>query len=365
MECSPTTGDVISNLQEDWRSPDVSEDEIAASGRLLYLDESWNGALEVDQEDEGIGDTEEDLNLESWNDDVELQLQETVSMTKEETTLDDDESNMEVDAEFVSLGVVPGRMINLNPGQIWLELEKFLEEKWFAIEFWEKVIKSRMQQAYAEATPVAWPQGKMGEWPCDAVLVYEFCDQDLDIRLHLGSIAAALKIDDIEDDDLCLVISMNDQDEKMKTEPSDWHEFFSRRQILNIRYRGWDERGIQWFGMWNKWVQKIWEFVMIWQQMTYDFVEHHNRHRQKYPDSTFSVLVHCFGGINRSGAATLCLVMMLENITLIEALEKSILKHAPGKQYWQRRDYFIPALLFFQHLNIQPLAEARAGMSQG
>ena len=49
----------------------------------------------------------------------------------------------------------------------------------------------------------------MEEWPCDTVPVYEICDERFDIRLHLGSIVAALKIDDIQDESLGLVISMN------------------------------------------------------------------------------------------------------------------------------------------------------------
>ena len=339
MACCPTTGDA--ELQENWHSPDTAQ---------------------VDQEDEGKGVTEEDLNGELpslaatvidesklQNDDVDCELQTTL-----------DESTMEVDTEkFEPQGLVPGIMM-LSPDEIWWELKKFLEEKWFAIEYWEKVIKSRMQQAYSEATPVVWSPGKMEQWPCDARLVHEVCDELFDIRLHLGSIAAFLKVNEIQDD-LRLVISMNDEDDKRKGEPSDWHEFFAHRQIFNIRYRGWDEMGIQWFDLWGKWVEKIWEFVMIWNQMIYDFIEHHNRFREKNPDSgTFSVLVHCYGGVNRSGAATLCIAMILQKITLVEALEKTILKHVPGQQYWQRRTYFIPALLFFQHLNIQPLAEAGA-----
>ena len=37
--------------------------------------------------------------------------------------------------------------------------------------------------------------------------------------------------------------------------------------------------------------------------MIHDFVGHHNHFRKKNLDKTFSALVHCFGGINRVGAA--------------------------------------------------------------
>ena len=95
-------------------------------------------------------------------------------------------------------------------------------------------------------------------------------------------------------------------------------------------------------------------------RMVLDFVQSHKIFRSQNPQKTFSVLVHCYGGINRSGAATLCLVMLLENLSLEEALEKSLLLKAPEKQYWIRRNYFIPALLFFQHLNGKHLKPAPA-----
>ena len=241
---------------------------------FLVLDDSCdcNDAFEVDQGDEGEGDTEEDLNLEYrkccgelpsaatvtdesklQHADADCQLQGMVSM--EETTLD--ESTMEVDAEAEPQGLET--MLILAPDQIWLELEKFLHEKWFAIEFWEKVIKSRMRQAYSEAKPAAWPPGKM-----EMALWRSACVWNLWWEVwRQVACGEPLKIDDIEDESPGLVISMNDQDEKTKAEPSDWHGFFAWCQIPNIRYQGWDEIGIR-FGTWNKGVEKIWEFVTIY-----------------------------------------------------------------------------------------------------
>ena len=80
-------------------------------------------------------------------------------MPMEETIVDG--SIMEVDAEAEPQAIVPEAetnsseeeersMLILETDQICLELEKFLHEKWFAIEFWEKVIQFRMQQAYSE-----------------------------------------------------------------------------------------------------------------------------------------------------------------------------------------------------------------------
>ena len=251
------------------------------------------------------------------------------------------------------------QLIILDVNQIRWELDTFLKKHWQAVRHWEYVIQNRMKEAFKSVPPLQWGPGKLDQWPCDAKPVYEIHDGDFHIRLYLGSIAAAFKVDEIQDD-LHLVISMNDQDDKTKGEPSDWVDFFAGRRLKNLRYLGWDETNINWYDNWDRWFEKIVEFIFIWNSMVLDFVQSHKIFRSQNPQKTFSVLVHCYGGINRSGAATFCLVILLENLSLEEALEKSLLLKAPEKQYWIRRNYFIPALLFFQHLNGKHLKPAPA-----
>ena len=56
-------------------------------------------------------------------------------------------------------------------------------------------------------------------------------------------------------------------------------------------------------------------------------------------------LVHCFGGVNRSSSAVLCLNMALEGLSLEDALQASVFCYKPRLCSWRRRDYFLPALL--------------------
>lgn len=102
---------------------------------------------------------------------------------------------------------------------------------------------------------------------------------------------------------------------------------------------------------------KIAEFVIIWVEMVTQVNAREVWYRKLHPDKlNYDALVHCYGGVNRSGAAIVCLVMWMEQVSLQEALDRSLLLHCPNRKYWHKRDYFIPALLFFQHEFAQPLA---------
>ena len=156
---------------------------------------------------------------------------------------------------------------------------------------------------------------------------------------------------------------MNDQDQKAKAEPSDWVEFFACRRLKNLRYSGWDETNINWQADWDRWFDKIVEFV---------FHLEFNGARlcaesQYVPKPKSSGDIFCLGPLlwwrQSLWCGILCLVMILENLTLEEALEKSLLLKAPEKQYWIRKNYFIPALLFFQHMNVKHLKPAPAKSS--
>ena len=123
-------------------------------------------------------------------------------------------------------------------------------------------------------------------------------------------------------------------------------------QHFNLCYGGGDETGIDWYYEWDRWVLKIVEFVIIWVEMVTQVNEHEVWYRKLHPDKlNYDALVHCYGGVNRSGAAIVCLVMWMEQVSLQEGLDRS-----PNRNYWHKRDYFIPALLFFQHVFAQPLA---------
>ena len=275
----------------------------------------------------------------------------------------DNISSLTTSGRFDKTSLSAGKLFILDPNLIRLELNKFLEENWYVVLDWDGILKDRMREANKRVPSLEWGPGKMNQWPCDAVPVNEIADSTRGIRLYLGSSAAALKVDEIQDDSLSLVMSMNDQDTKTKQEPSDWVEFFAGHKLNNLRYLGWDETNINYWDDYERWAEKIVSFVIIWNSMVMDFIQSHNMFRSEHADDTFSVLVHCYGGINRSGAAILCLVMMIENLSLEQALEKSLLLNAPEKPYWTRRNYFIPALLFFQHLNVRHLEAAQAKSS--
>ena len=243
---------------------------------------------------------------------------------------------------------------------LFYEVSNFLWTYWDDVEYWQDIIQTHLNNVRSMGQLQQWATGKMKDWPCDAEIVYESynssyssADYVVPTRLYLGSIASALRVDEIEDSDLCLVVTMNaDDDSSWKHD--EWTQHFANRNIVNLRFGGWDEINIHWSD-WDRWVRKIVDFLMIWQDMVSQVLSYQSKHKCLVPGKCYSALVHCYGGVNRSGAAVLCLVMALEKVTLRTALDKSLLRHCPNRSYWTKRGYFIPALLLFQHMFSTPL----------
>lgn len=62
--------------------------------------------------------------------------------------------------------------------------------------------------------------------------------------------------------------------------------------------------------------------------------------------SDVAVLVHCYGGVNRSTAALICLLMVWTGQPAIFILQL-VLNEKAGAQFWQDRLYILEALLEF------------------
>ena len=58
------------------------------------------------------------------------------------------------------------------------------------------------------------------------------------------------------------------------------------------------------------------------------------------------ILVHCYGGCNRSGAAIACLLMYFCELTVEQAVF-CLLRARGGNEYWHHRQYMIRALVYF------------------
>ena len=93
----------------------------------------------------------------------------------------------------------------------------------------------------------------MHEWPCGAELVYTLDRGPTEqTRLHMGSIASALKAEEIPDQ-ICLAVTMNADDSQVSRDTDDQKRHFAKRNIHNFCYRGWDETRINWYYEWDRW----------------------------------------------------------------------------------------------------------------
>ena len=141
-----------------------------------------------------------------------------------------------------------------------------------------------MSTVLKKSKPFEQARGKMHERPCDAEFVYSVNRSPTEqTSLHLGSIASALKVEEIPYE-ICLVATMNAEDSMVKRFCDDWQRHFAKLNIRNISYRGWDETNISWYYEWDRWVLKIVDFVMIWEDMVTQVNEHEVWYRKLHPD---------------------------------------------------------------------------------
>ena len=205
-----------------------------------------------------------------------------------------------------------------------------MEKYWKYFQYWTDVIQSHMRTVRDKSKPFEWAKGKPRERPCDAALVYAL-DRSHTEQTNLASVASALRVEEIPDD-ICLVVAMNADDCQVSREPDEWYRRFVKRNIHNLCFGGWGETKIDWYYEWDRWVVlKIADFVTIWTGVVNQFNERVVWYRALRPESLrYSALVHWYGGVNRSGTAVVCLVMAMEQVSLQEALDKSLLKHHSG-----------------------------------
>jgi hypothetical protein len=259
-----------------------------------------------------------------------------------------------------------------------------------------KQVKSLIDYAYQHSwTEFDWrlhrawqlesAQWTIRDWPNDCKLILKAGT----VHFYLGSIAAAWHVSQGYGGEghgivpatvpFKCVISMNDEDEQRPGEPSrdEWFKYFEERGITNLRYCGYDERFFapEKPGTW-RWATKKAEFKGIWRKMIKDFAtwweDHHcngadpsnddptkdsntadtshdssdpTKDSQMVP-SDVAVLVHCYGGVNRSTAALICLLMVWTGQPAIFILQL-VLNEKAGAQFWQDRLYILEALLEF------------------
>ena len=141
-----------------------------------------------------------------------------------------------------------------------------------------------MSTVLKKSKPFEQARGKMHERPCDAEFVYSVNRSPTEqTSLHLGSIASALKVEEIPYE-ICLVVTMNAEDSQVSRDRDDWQRHFAKLNIHNFCYRGWDETKINWYYEWDRWVLKIVDFFIIWEDMVTQVNEHEVWYRKLHPD---------------------------------------------------------------------------------
>ena len=129
-----------------------------------------------------------------------------------------------------------------------------------------------------------WVSGSMTSWPCDGLVIYE---SDA-LKFYLGGIASALRVDEIDDPDLELVITVNKDDQLQRGCPHSWKTFFEERGLANLRYGGFDKGGL---GVVWQYLEKIQECLTIWSAFVHEFEVW--RPARASAAGQVVVLVHC------------------------------------------------------------------------
>ena len=141
------------------------------------------------------------------------------------------------------------------------------------------------------------------------------------LKLYLGSIAPALRVDEIDDSDLELVITMNKDDQLQRVLGLLARLVCGPWADESALYSGYDEpRG--WENDWGHYLEK---FLTTWSTLVHDFGVWHAARVSSA--GRVAALGNCLGGVNCSSAAALCLMMALEGFTLAEALQASVFTH--------------------------------------
>ena len=163
----------------------------------------------------------------------------------------------------------------------------------------------------------------LAHWPADIAPVY----LSPQLELWICSLGGLMKLDEYVEAQYLLkphmVLTMNGEDDVRPGEP-DWYQYFRYRDIVNPRFMGWDKTRIAK----SERTSFMRNFDQIWCQVVSQvelFVRTRPPLTGSVPLPSFAgqpcrLLVHCYGGCNRSGAAIACLLMYFCELTVEQAV---------------------------------------------
>eukprot|EP00438_Fugacium_kawagutii_P031372 Skav227560 [mRNA] locus=scaffold154:6446:6871:+ [translate_table: standard] len=120
--------------------------------------------------------------------------------------------------------------------------------------------------------------------------------------------------------------------------------------MVHLKYSGVDYTNLEVESNW--WYDNVATFVDIWARAVEEVADQiQNLRKQGNPWPV--LLLHCYGGINRSSSFAIALIMKLEHMrgtkkSTKEVIEMSFGTYRRALNPWQRRSYFIFALLAFE-----------------
>ena len=192
---------------------------------------------------------------------------------------------------------------------------------------------------------VAWRDVQIWDidrWPVDATVIHKGSK----CILVLGSLKAAIDITETNKrigmqagwgHKVDIVISMNAEDEWHQGEPADYKKHYAQAYVrCHLSYGGYDKQSIHGAEA----DAKRAEYISRWWQVAGDLQD---QIRQCQRNGPLVVLIHCFGGANRSSSTLCALLIILYRYTAWEAIA-ALVEARPGVEYWVRRGYFIEAL---------------------
>ena len=145
-------------------------------------------------------------------------------------------------------------------------------------------------------------------WPVDATMIHA----DPKLILVLGSLKSAIAIPDSNariGHSIDIVISMNNDDRWYQGEATNYAEYYASVNVqFNLRYGGYDKQDI-----WGHEADaKRSEYILRWWQVATDLRQSLQWMQRRDP---VVVLIHCFGGVNRS-SSTLCALSLCTDTQL-------------------------------------------------
>ena len=208
----------------------------------------------------------------------------------------------------------------------WTCLDKELTDKW------NDLIRNYPTHKFMQ--DITW-------WPFpDVAVIYD----GPDMCLVLGSVKSATEITRLGPKiNVDIVVTLNADDPKRRGEPEHWSEHFRSKNIVNLRYGGYDKTGVEPGS--PEFQAKKQEFLDIWKAMMADLDEVLASKTGKV-----TILYHCFGGVNRSAAA-LCAFLIGRRKYSAEDAVRALMSARAGQNYWSNRDYFFDALLAVNDLH--------------